>query len=121
MSSKNINPLKKFQKGVLGVITEIVTSFIFGFLMTLFAKDQLIGSDVVVVFTIIGFVGSVGLMFSFKNRGFIFLIGWIFAAWLLRGLFDPFSFVVYLIAPVVGIALKTFWSFKKKTRRLRIR
>ena len=121
MSSKNKNPLKKFQKGAVGIITEIVTSFIFGFLLTLFAKDQIVGSDVVLIFTLIGFVGSLVLMFSFKERGFIFLFGWIVVAWLLRGLFSPFYFVVYLLAPIAAIVLKSFWLFRKKTRRLRIR
>ena len=118
MSSKS--PLKKFQKGIFGVVTEIVTSFLFGFMMKLFAKDQLIGFDVVLVFTLVGFVGSVGLMFSFRNRGFIFLMGWILAAWLLRGLFNQFDFAVYLIAPVLALTLRTYWFFKKTAKRARI-
>ncbi|MDO8715734.1 MAG: hypothetical protein Q7J73_02870 [Dehalococcoidales bacterium] len=120
MSSKNKSPLKKFRKGSIAVITEIVTSFVFGFLMTLFAKDQLIGSDVVLIFTLVGFVGSIGLMFSFKSRGFVFLMGWILAAWLLRGSFSSFDFAVYLVAPVAVLALRTFFFFRKGTRRFRI-
>ncbi|GEM_PF-672665 len=118
MSSKN--PLKKFRKGILGIITEIVTSFVFGFLMTLFAKDQLIGSDVVLVFILIGFVGSIGLMFSLKSRGFVFLIGWIIAAWLLKGLFNGFDFVVYLVVPIAVLVLRTFFFFRKTARRARL-
>ncbi len=121
MSSKNKNHFKKFQNGILGIITELITSFIFGFLMTLFAKDNLIGSDVVVIFTLIGFIGSVGLMFSFRNKGFIFLLGWICAAYLLKGFFSPFYFVVYLVAPIAAIVLKVFWSLKKSARRVRVR
>lgn len=77
---KTKGPFKKFQTGFLGVVSELITSFIFAGLLALFSLDQLIRSDVVLIFTLIGFVGSVSLMFSFKKRGFIFLMGWILAA-----------------------------------------
>ncbi len=120
MSSKNKSPLRKFQTGVLGIITEIVTSFIFSFLLTLFAKDQAAGSDVVVAFILMGFVGSIGLMFFFQNRGFVFLIGWLITAWLLRGLFSPFYFAVYFAAPIVALVLRTLFFFRKTAKRARI-
>ncbi len=118
MSSKIKSPWKKFQKGMLGIVTELITSFIFSAALALFVKDRLINSNVVLIFTLIGFVGSVSLMFSFKNKGFVFLLGWILTAWLLRGLFSPFYFVVYIVAPVLAIILKLFWAAKKSTRRV---
>ena len=116
MSAKK--SLKKFQNGVLGIVTELVTSLIFGFLMTLFARDRTIGPDVVLIFTAIGFVGSIALMVSFRKRGFIFLLGWILTAWLLRNLFSPFYLVVYIVAPVIALFLKSWWALKKSARRV---
>lgn len=102
------------------MITELITSFVFAALLTLFSTEKIISSDVVLIFTLIGFIGSVSLMFSFRTRGFVFLLGWILAAWVLRGLFNPVDFLVYLIAPVVAVMLKTWFAFKKTARRARI-
>ena len=52
-------------------------------------------------------------MFSFQTAGFIFILGWIVGAWLLKDMLTPFDFVVYLGAPIVALVARVVLFFKR--------
>jgi len=93
--------LNDFQKGFGEVATGIFGGIIISALLSGFAKDGLIPSNMVFLFTFVGFLGSIALMLSFQTAGVIFTLGWIVGAWLLKDMLTPFDFVVYLGAPIV--------------------
>ena len=102
-----------FQKGFSEVATGIIGGIIISALLSGFAKDGLIPSNMVFLFTFVGFLGAIALMFSFQTAGFIFILGWIVGAWLLKDMFSPFDFVVYLVAPIVALVVRVALLFKR--------
>ena len=105
--------MNDFQKGFSQVATGIIGSIIISALLSGFAKDGLIPSNMVFLFTFAGFLGAIVLMLSFQTAGFIFTIGWIIGAWLLKDMLSPFDFVVYLVAPIVALVVRVVLLFKR--------
>ena len=102
-----------FQKGMGEAVTGIVGSIILSAILTSFAKDGLIPSHMVFWITAAGFLGVLVLMFSFKTAGFIFTIGWIVGALLLKDMLTPSDFVVYLVAPIAALVVRVGLFFKR--------
>ena len=102
-----------FQKGFSEVAIGIIGGIIISALLSGFAKDGLIPSNMVFLFTFVGFLGAIVLMFSFQTAGFIFILGWIVGAWLLKDMLTPFDFVVYLVAPIVALVARVVLFFKR--------
>ena len=67
----------------------------------------------VFLFTFVGFLGAIALMFSFRTAGLIFTLGWIAGAWLLKDMLSPFDFVVYFVAPIVALVARVVLFFKR--------
>jgi hypothetical protein len=99
--------MKKFWKGLSQVIIGIVSSIVISALLNAFKESTLIPSGMVLLFTIIGFIGSLITLFSFWKTGIVFTLGWILGAWLLKDVLEPFDFVVYFVAPIAAIAIRT--------------
>ena len=102
-----------FQKGFSEVAIGIISGIIISALLSGFAEDGLIPSNIVFLFTFAGFIGAIALMFSFRTAGFIFTLGWIVGAWLLKDMLSPFDFVVYLVAPIVALVVRVVLFFKR--------
>ena len=105
--------MNNFQKGFSQVATGIIGGIILSALLSGFAKDGLIPSNMVFLFTFAGFLGAIALMVSFQTAGVIFTLGWIVGAWLLKDMLSPFDFVVYLVAPIAALVIRVFLSFKR--------
>ena len=103
---------RKFKKGFVQVAIGIIGGIIISALLSWFAKDGLIPSDFVLAFTLVGFASSVVTVFSFKTAGVIFTLGWIAGAWLLKDMLSPFDFAVYILAPIVALAVRAYFFFK---------
>lgn len=97
-----------FGQVAVGIISSIVISAV----LSGFAEDGLIPSNMVFLFTFAGFLGAIALMFSFKTAGFLFTIGWIIGAWLLKDMLTTFDFVVYFVAPIIALVLRLILLFK---------
>ena len=105
--------MSDFQKGFSEVAIGIIGGIVISTLLSGFAEDELIPSYMVFLFTFVGFLGAIALMFSFKTAGFIFTLGWIVGAWLLKDMLAPFDFVVYLVAPIVALVIRVVLFFKR--------
>jgi hypothetical protein len=70
-----------------------------------FAEEGVIPSNLVILFTIAGFLGSIALFFSSKTTGFIFTLGWIVGALVLKDLLGPVDFIVYLVVPIAALVI----------------
>jgi hypothetical protein len=106
--------LNDFQKGFSQVAIGIIGGVIISAVLSGFAKDGLIPSNMVFLFTFAGFLGAIALMFSFKTAGFIFTLGWIVGAWLLKDMLSTFDFIVYFVAPIVALVLRVALFLREK-------
>ena len=104
--------MNSFQKGFSGVATGIIGGIIISALLSGFAKDGLIPSNMVFLFTLVGFLGAIVLMFSFSTAGVIFTLGWIVGAWLLKDMLGTFDFIVYFVAPIIALVIRVVLFFK---------
>ena len=102
-----------FRKGFSEIAIGIIGGIVISALLSGFAEDGLIPSNMVFLFTFVGLLGAIVLMLSFKTTGFIFTLGWIFGALLLKDMFAPFDFVVYLVAPIIALVARVVLFFKK--------
>lgn len=98
--------MEDFKKGFIEVTGGIVGSIIISTLLSGFAKDGLIPTNMVYLFTAAGFLAALILMFSFKTSGVVFTIGWIAGAFLLRDILTTSNFIMYLVAPSVALVIR---------------
>jgi len=101
-----------FQRGLEQAVAGVIGGILINAILAGFAKDGLIPSHLVISFTVAGFLGSVLLMFSFKTTGVVFTLGWIFGAFMLKDLFGPIDFIVYLVAPIAALIVRAVAFFK---------
>ena len=106
-----------FQKGMGEAVTGIVGSIILSAILTSFAEDGLIPSNMVFFFTFAGFIGAIALMFSFGTTGILFTFGWIIGAWLLKDMLTSSAFIVYFGAPIVALVIRVVSLVKRNLRR----
>jgi len=104
--------MNDFQKGFGEVATGIIAGIIISALLSGFAEDGLIPSNMVFLFTFCGFLGAIVLMLSFATSGVIFTIGWIVGAFLLKDMLTTFNFLVYLGAPILALVIRGVLFFK---------
>jgi hypothetical protein len=95
-----------FQRGVAEAVTGIVGSIILSAILSSFAEEGLIPSNMVFWITAAGFLGAIVLMFSFSTTGVFFTLGWIVGALLLEDVLGTFDFIVYLVAPIVALVVR---------------
>jgi hypothetical protein len=111
--ASKIKPVKQFKKGFQEVVVGIIGGVLFSIVLNTFKESNLLPSDVVIWFTVFGVVSAVVTMFSFKTAGVIFTLGWILGAWLLKGVLEPFDFMVYFWAPVLTLVARALLTIKK--------
>ena len=101
-----------FQRGMGEAVTGVVGSIILSAILSSFANDGLIPSNMVFLISFAGFLGAVVLMFSFRTAGILFTFGWIVGALLLKDILSTFDFFVYLFAPIGALVLRAVLFFK---------
>ena len=94
-----------FQKGFVEAVVGIVGAAIISALLAGLAEDGLIPSYVAVAFSIVGFLGSIALFFTFRVSGIVFTLGWIVGAVMLRDLLGPAEFIGYLVSPIAALII----------------
>ncbi len=104
--------MNDLQKGISEVFTGIIGGIIFNAVLSSFAEDDLIPSSMVLLFSFIGFLGAIFLMYSFATTGITFTIGWIIGAFILKDILTPFGFIVYLVAPIAALLIRGVLFFK---------
>jgi hypothetical protein len=101
-----------FQQGFKQAVTGIIGGILVNAILAGFAKNGLIPSYLVVLFTVTGFLGSVLLMFTFTATGIVFTLGWIVGALILKDLLGPTDFIIYLIAPIAALVIRAVAYFR---------
>jgi hypothetical protein len=69
--------LKQFQKGFQQAVIGIISGILQFAILDAFVKDKLIPSDMVYLFTFVGFLGTIATIKSYQTAGFIYNLGWI--------------------------------------------
>jgi hypothetical protein len=94
-----------FQRGFVEAVTGIIGGIIISALLAAFAEEGLIPSFLVILFTIVGFLASIALFFTFRFSGIVFTLGWIIGAVMLKDLLGPTEFIFYLVSPIVALII----------------
>ena len=102
-----------FQRGMGEAIAGIVGSIILSAILSSFAEDGLIPFNMVVIFSLFGFIGAIALIFSFGTAGILFTFGWIVGAVLLKDMLGTFEFIVYVGAPSAALIIRAVLFFKR--------
>jgi len=103
-----------FQRGFREAVIGIIAAIIISALLAGFAEEGLIPSYLVILFTIVGFLGAIALFLSLKAAGVIFTLGWIVGACMLKDLLGPTDFVVYLVVPIAALVIGVTLFFKRQ-------
>ena len=104
--------MNDIKQGIFEAVWGIIGGILISTLLRGFAEDGLIPSNMVILFTIAGFLAAIVMMFSFQTAGIIFTIGWILGAFMLKDLLTPFDFIVYLVAPIVTLGIRAILFFR---------
>ena len=105
--------MKKFRRGIKEVIVGVIGGILFSVILSFFKESGLIPSHLVIWFTIVGAVGTIITIFSFRTAGIVFTFGWILGAWLLKGIMSPDNFLIYFWSPVATLVIRTIVFFMK--------
>ena len=103
--------MNDFKEGLIGAIVGIVCAIIFSSIANSFAQDETL-KDSIWIFTGIGLASTISTIFIFKTAGFLFNVGWIIGAWLLKDAMDTNTFLIFFIAPIVILVLRIFFLVK---------
>ncbi len=106
--------MKQFGTGLYEVIAGIILGIAISAILQSFREGNLIPSDMVFLFTAIGFVGSLITLFSFWKTGIVFTLGWILGAWLLKDALSTGDFIIYFVAPIVTLVIRGIVFIKKQ-------
>jgi hypothetical protein len=109
--------LRGFKEVAFGIIGGIILSLV----LSAFEKNGLIPPWVVWIFTLIGILGNISTIKSYRTSGYIFTMGWIAGAWILRDALDTLSFLIYFVVPIIVMITRVYFGVKKSVRRLGFR
>ena len=107
--------MNDFQSGLYEVIVGIVMGIAISAIMKTFQDSGLVPSNMVFLFTIIGFIGSLATLFSFWKTGIVFTIGWIIGAWILKDVLSPGDFLLYFVAPIIALIIRAVVFFRNQS------
>ena len=104
--------MQDFKQGLVEAIVGIIGAIVFSAIITQFKQDETIPQNYIWIFTLIGLAGTISTIFIFKTAGFLFNIGWIIGAWILKDAMDTGMFMLFFIAPIVVLVLRIIFLFK---------
>jgi hypothetical protein len=98
--------VNQFRKGCQEVIAGIIGGIVFSAILAAFVQDGVIPTGIVLLFTLVGILGTVLTIKSYRKSGFMFALGWIAGAWLLKDAMDMTAFLIYFIIPAAVIVVR---------------
>jgi hypothetical protein len=106
--------VNQFERGFQEVTAGIVGGIVFSAILAAFAQDGAIPTGMVLLFTLVGILGTVATIKSYRKSGFVFTIGWIVGAWLLKDAMDTAAFLVYFIIPIAVLVARIVVFFRNQ-------
>jgi hypothetical protein len=107
----------QFGRGFQEVAGGIIGGVVFFAILAAFAQDGAIPTGMVLLFTLVGILGTVATINSYRKSGFVFTIGWIIGAWLLKDAMDTTAFLVYFIIPIAVMIVRIAIFFRNQFER----
>lgn len=104
--------MNQFGRGFQEVAAGIIAGIVFSAILAAFAQDGAIPTGMVLLFTLVGILGTVSTIKSYRKSGFIFTLGWIIGAWLLKDVMDTTAFLVYFITPIAVLVVRIAVFFR---------
>jgi uncharacterized membrane protein YeaQ/YmgE (transglycosylase-associated protein family) len=101
-----------FKQGLVEAIIGVIGSIVYSAIITQFKQNETIPQNYTWTFTIIGLAATVSTIFVFKTAGFLFNVGWIIGAWLLKDAMDMGTFLVFFVAPIIVLIIRVVFLFK---------
>jgi hypothetical protein len=98
--------VNQFRRGCQEVIAGIIGGIVFSAFLAAFVQGGVIPTGIVLAFTVIGILSTVLTIKSYRTSGFIFTLGWIAGAWLLKDVMDATAFLIYFVIPAAVIVLR---------------
>lgn len=109
--------MDQFGRGFQEVAAGIIGGVVFSAILAAFAQDGAIPTGMVLLFTLVGVLGTVATINSYRKSGFVFTIGWIIGAWLLKDAMDTTAFLVYFIIPIAVMIVRIVIFFSNQFER----
>ena len=107
--------MNKLQRGLAESITGVVMGFVLITIINSFAEDGLIPGYFVWLFGLFSIVANIATLNSLRYVGFLYTLGWLFGAFLVKDLFSPIDFVFNIAGPIVVLILR-LWFIVKSIR-----
>jgi len=104
--------MNKLQRGLAESIAGVVMGFVLITIVNSFAQDELIPGYFVWLFGLFSIVANVATLNSLRYLGFLYTLGWLFGALLLRDLFSPIDFVFNIIGPIIVLVLRMWFVIR---------
>lgn len=111
----NLLNLDDIKLGIIEVITGVLGGIIYSAFLAAVIKDETIPSDYYWIFPLISIAGTVSTIFVFKKAGFMFNLGCIIGALLLRNAMDIWTFLLYFGVPLVILVIRVYVLIKTNT------
>ena len=104
--------MNQFGRGFQEVAAGIIGGIVFSAILAAFAQDGAIPTGMVLLFTLVGILGTVSTIKSYRKSGFVFNLGWIIGAWLLKDVMGTTAFLVYFITPIAVMVVRIAVFFR---------
>lgn len=88
--------MHQFGRGFQEVAAGIIGGVVFSAILGAFAQDEAIPTSTILLFTLVGILGTVATINSYRKSVFVFTIRWIIGAWLLKDAMDTTAFLVFI-------------------------
>ena len=111
--------MKQLRKGLLEAITGVVAGFVLSTVVDVFARDGLIPWYIKFAFVAVGILGSLGLVTTFKSKGFLYITGWVAGAWFIRNLLGPTDWLYYFVVPIVVVLIRGWTETRRAFKFIR--
>lgn len=106
--------MQDFKNGFIEAISGLIGAIVYSAFLASLSQDKTIPHDYFWVFPLISLAGTISTIFIFKTAGFLFNIGVIVGALLLKDAMDTGTFLLYFGAPLGILVLRIYFLFKPR-------
>jgi len=99
--------IQSFKIGIRESFVHSVSSFLAGILLNFLYIFGIVGKEVFIIMLILSIITTLVITVIVVRSGFLYLLGWIIGIYLAYffGLIDKFSFLLFMLFPIVGFLM----------------